>query len=237
MGVHGASAITSVTAQNPSTVLAQEAVSTHLLSAQIQATRNAFPVGAVKTGMLSNAALVTTVAHHLRDLPATPWVCDPVFIATSGAALLDDDGYAALVDALPLATLTTPNVPEASRLTNTSIDSVDTMWAAARAFTRRFGGGVLIKGGHAPWNPDALDVYVGPEGEHAFRAARLPDRNVHGTGCALSAAIAARLCLGSDLLNAIEHAKSFLWRAIESAYPIGKSAHLALALDFSESVD
>lgn len=231
LGVHGTCAITSVTAQGRGGVVSREALNPGIVDEQIETVLQTFSVGAIKTGMLATVEIVDVVAKHIRRNPSIPWVCDPVFRASSGATLLEDSGFDHLRSALHLATLTTPNVPEASRLTDREIDSMESMRSAGLAFVERFGGAVLIKGGHAHWNPEAVDLLVTTQGTREVRAARVGQRDVHGTGCALSAAIAARLSHGDGLDAAVDLAKIFLWKGIQNAYSIAGSSHLALALD------
>ena len=231
LGVHGTCAITSVTAQGLGGVVSSESLCPEIVGEQIDTVLRTFPIGAIKTGMLATVEIVERVVECIRRSPGVPWVCDPLFRASSGATLLEDSGFDHLRNALHLATLTTPNVSEASRLTGVEIDSMESMRSAGLIFVQRFGGAVLIKGGHAHWNSEAVDVLVTAQGTRELRAARVGQRDVHGTGCALSAAIAARLSHGDALDASIDCAKGILWKGIQNAYSIAGSPHLALALD------
>ncbi len=220
-GVYGMTAIAALTAQNTQGVTAVHVVPPDFVRAQIDAVVSDIGCDAVKTGMLATAAIVATVAsavraHRLRNL-----VVDPVMLAHGGAALLDDAGRAALLaELLPLASLVTPNIPEAEVLTAMRIDSVLAMHEAARALLKTGVRACLIKGGHLQ-GPQAIDVfYEGNTGLELNRP-RLDTIHTHGTGCQLSAAIAANLALGLDLRSAVERAKLFITTAIEHGLAIG----------------
>ncbi len=231
LGCFGTSAITCVTAQNPDAVRGIEALSPEIVQRQIDAVCDGFPVVAVKTGMLYSAELVARVAAVLgaRRLPAL--VVDPVMIATSGGRLLKDDAVAALrSDLLPLATVTTPNIPEAETLTGMAIASVEQMEAAARAVYDRFGCACVVKGGHLDSARGAALVDVLYDGAvcHRFAQTRLPAVETHGTGCTFAAACAAGLAHGRTLPDAVKAAQAFVAHALAAPFRAGKHTPLGI---------
>jgi hydroxymethylpyrimidine/phosphomethylpyrimidine kinase len=222
LGVFGASAVTAVTAQNTRAVAAVEPVSPDMVAAQIATVLDDLRVGAVKIGMLACADIVRAVAGVLSGR-SVPIVLDPVMVAKSGDSLLDRDAVAALAQELrSLATLVTPNLPEAARLLGR--DPAATVAAAevqGRAVLDLGPGAVLMKGGHAR-GPECTDLLVRPGVDtRPFSAPRLATRNTHGTGCTLSAAITAKLALGCGLEEAVGTGLRFLRDALGSAYPLG----------------
>ncbi len=220
-GVYGMSAITALTAQNTRGVIGIHAVPADFVRKQIDAVVSDIGVDACKTGMLPTGDIVSAVAAAVREHRITPLVVDPVMMAGSGAALCDDDARAALLHALvPLATLVTPNLGEATALTGVAIRSVADMRAAARALIERGARAVLVKGGHLEGG-DAIDIFDDGHDVRELRAARLQTPHTHGTGCQLSAAITAGLALGLPLLAAVERAKQFITAAIRDGLAIG----------------
>lgn len=227
-GVHGCSAITALTAQNPHGVRAIQATEPAILRAQLEAVAEDFALGAVKTGMLLNEHLIAVVADFRQALPAVPWVVDPVMIATSGARLLAPEAIARLSEKLlPFATLITPNIPEAVALLNETVPPADCveMRALAERLADHLGVSVLLKGGHFAQAP-ALDILVQPgcapiEFTEATIQAPL---TTHGTGCALSSAIAANLALGHPLLQAIREAKRYIVHLLSATHLAGRAA-------------
>ncbi|HSL83727.1 MAG TPA: bifunctional hydroxymethylpyrimidine kinase/phosphomethylpyrimidine kinase, partial [Thermoanaerobaculia bacterium] len=227
-GAYGMSAVTAVTAQNTRAVTAVHELPPEVVAAQIDAVFDDLGVDGVKIGMLASAPVVRAVAgvlarraSRLRD-GRLPVVLDPVMVAKSGAALLADDAVAALVEELlPLATLVTPNLPEAERMTGLPVGGDGERLTAARALAAR-GPAVLLKGGHGD-GEEVVDLLVEPgEAEpRRFRHPRLRTRATHGTGCTLSAAIAARLARGEALAEAVEGAIDYLQGAMAAAYPLG----------------
>ncbi len=218
-GVYGMSVITAVTAQNTCEVTAVEEVSPELVAAQIDAVLTDVGADAIKIGMLSSAEIVRAVASRLAAHRPRHVVLDPVMVAKSGAALLRDDAVAALRDELlPLATLVTPNLPEAERLTGLPVGE-DDLEHAARALAER-GPAVLIKGGHGRGD-EVLDLLLDAGGWRRFSHPRLATTSTHGTGCTLSSAIAARLAAGEELRPAVGGAIDYLHGAIAAAFPIG----------------
>ena len=220
-GAYGMSVVTAVTAQNTVAVTAVHQVPPAIVRAQLAAVLEDLGVDAVKVGMLGDAATVEVVAEGLAAVDA-PIVVDPVMVAKSGDPLLAPDAVAALARRLlPLATLITPNLPEAARLAGREVDDEPSRLVAARALAER-GCAVLVKGGHGGGD-EVVDLLVLSGGEtHRFVHPRLPTRATHGTGCTLSSAIAARLGHGEALVDAVAGGIEYLQAAMRGAYPLGK---------------
>ncbi len=212
LGGFACTAITAITAQNTRGVVAWRAVAPALLAAQIEAVLSDLPVAALKTGLLPGAAAVRAVARALRAHPRRPLVIDPVIGSTSGTRFLDAAGLRALRTHLfPLAALITPNWPEAAALTGLPVSTPAEAEAAARRLADGAGCAVLLKGGHSADAARCVDLLVFPDGGlRRFSGARIRTSNTHGTGCALSAAIAARLAAGDGLAEAVAAAREFL---------------------------
>jgi len=225
-GVHGASVVTALTAQDTRGVRAVMGVPPELVAQQLAAVRDDLDVRAAKTGMLLGAAVVEVVADALRARPVPALVVDPVLRATSGDALLDPDALDVLrARLLPIATLVTPNLDEAEALTRRRVDGPAAMRDAARALVDELGAGAaLVKGGHLAG--PALDVLYDGRTLHELSAARVAGGAVRGTGCALSAAVTAGLALGHDLPTAVDAAKRWVSAAIAGAEPLGRGARL-----------
>lgn len=220
LGVFGMSAITAITAQNTVAVTAVFELPTDLIAAQIDAVVTDIGVDAAKTGMLSSAEIIRTVAGKVREHGISTLVVDPVMVATSGDRLLRADAVEALrMELLPLATVATPNLPEAEVLTGLTITSLEQMREAARQIVGLGAGSVIVKGGHL--EGDAIDIFY--DGTHFLElpARRISTTSTHGTGCTLASAIAALLATGEPLEAAISGAKAYVTAAIERAYPIG----------------
>lgn len=217
LGVYGASAITALTAQNTRGVDAVGAVAPALVAAQIEAVLADLDVGAVKIGMLPDAATVDIVVGAL-DGYSGPVVVDPVMVAKSGDVLSDAGAVAAIRDRLvPRATLLTPNLPEAGRLLDCPAAGDEArMEAQGRALRELGAGAVLMKGGHAA-GPVCTDLLVTAEQVIRLNAPRQATGNTHGTGCTLSSAIAAGLARGDALSNAVARAHAYLQQAIGAA--------------------
>lgn len=220
LGVYGASVITAITAQNTRTVSAVEGVYPAMVAAQIDAVFGDLDVRAVKIGMVGGADVITVVADRLRRaLQAQPVavVLDPVMVAKSGDALLPDAAVQALRDQLlPLATVLTPNLPEAARLLGTApAQTAEQMAEQGEALRRLGAASVLMKGGHAE-GATCTDLLIGAQSLR-LSAPRQHTRNTHGTGCSLSSAIAAGLAQGLSLPDAISRAHGWLQGAIAHA--------------------
>jgi hydroxymethylpyrimidine/phosphomethylpyrimidine kinase len=217
LGVYGASVITAVTAQNTLAVTAIQKIDTDVIGAQIDAVLNDLSVNAIKIGMLSSPEIIQTVADHLQGFDG-PVVLDPVMVAKSGDALLQADAISALIEALlPLATILTPNLPEAARLLGQAeISDPNRMQSQGKALMGLGAKAVLMKGGHAKGDV-CTDILILPSHSISLTAPRLPTTNTHGTGCTLSSAIAAHLALGKGLESAVRDAHTYLQGAIANA--------------------
>jgi hydroxymethylpyrimidine/phosphomethylpyrimidine kinase len=220
LGVYGTSALTAVTAQNTLGVFGVQEISPELVAAQIDAVVADIGADATKTGMLASAPIIAAVADRVRAHNLPNLVVDPVMIAKSGDRLLRADAVAALRELLlPLASLVTPNIPEAETLVGRELTSDEDLRDAARAITDLGARAVLVKGGHRPGDADDL-LYDGHSFQ-TFHAPRIKTPHTHGTGCTLSAAIAAHLAKGLSLEDAVGAAKQLLTGALAAAYPIG----------------
>jgi hydroxymethylpyrimidine/phosphomethylpyrimidine kinase len=222
LGVYGASAITALTAQNTRGVRGIFEVPADFVVAQIDAVMSDLDVRAAKTGMLANGAIVSAVARALDACPAVPLVCDPVMVATSGDVLLAPDAVAAYKDQLiPRATLITPNLPEAARLLEAlPAATLSEMEEQARALLKLGSSAVLLKGGHATGGV-AIDILAWKGRLERLEAPRIETPHTHGTGCTLSAAVAALLARGAGLEEAVRGAKTFVWRALAAGAGLG----------------
>lgn len=222
MGVHGTVALTSVTAQNTYEVRAIHDIPPHVVYEQIIAIAIDMGIDAGKTGMLSNAEIVDTVARAVEDV-GFPLVVDPVMIAKSGAKLLRDEAVEMLVKRLlPLAKIVTPNAPEASRIAGVEVKDLDSARIAAKKIVDETGvEAAVVKGGHLTSNT-AIDVMYWNNQFYVFESERVPDGCTHGTGCSFSAAIAAELAKGSNVYDAVREAKRFITTAISYGLKIGK---------------
>lgn len=237
-GVHGCSAVTALTAQNPMGVSAIQAAAPGILRAQLERVGEAFELGAVKTGMLVNADLIAVVTDwFVRSQSRPPLVVDPVMVATSGSRLIDAEAVSALLDLAAHATLITPNIPEAEALSGCAIGTVAAMADAAVALRRRTGAAaVLLKGGHLAATP-STDVLCDADGVWTITAPAIPHpATTHGTGCTLASAIAANLACGTSLHEAVRRAKAYLCGALAGARPAGTAAVFALPV-FPEAAD
>jgi len=220
--VHGASAITAVTAQNTVEVTSYVALEPAMVAAQIDAVASDMTVAAAKTGMLANQGIIAAVAdaiarHHLPFL-----VVDPVMVAKSGDRLLDDDAVHALrATLLRLARVVTPNIPEAEVLTGMAIGSREAMREAAHRLSAMGCRAVLLKGGHLT-GEDVVDILLEDGRLHEFSGPRITGPHTHGTGCAMAAAVAAGLARGADLVTAVGDAKAYVAGAMRHGLIIGR---------------
>ena len=233
--LYAETAITAITAQNTLGVTAVQNISPDIVAAQIDAVFDDIRPSAVKIGMVSSAEIIEVIADRLSAWNATNVVVDPVMVATSGARLIAEDAAEALTRRLfPLATVITPNIPEAMALLDYKVDSERTQQNAAMLLTRRFGCASLVKGGHLV--NEANDVLAEPaplddEGNHLgdplttwFRHKRIETDNTHGTGCTLSSAIACALAQGMDLADAVNGGKAYLTGALAAGLNMGKGS-------------
>ncbi len=221
-GVFAASVLTAVTAQNTQEVAMSFDLPETLVAQQIDAVVEDLDVRAVKTGMLSASSIIHSVAQRVADHQLQPFVVDPVMVSKSGFKLLKDEAIESLkTELLPLATLVTPNVHEASLLADLEILSMDDVRAAAEAILDEGPDAVLVKGGHLKEDPDAVDILYDGKTFREFRTARIDTKNTHGTGCTLASAIAANLAHGRNLTVAVDRAKRYLTGALQHSLDIG----------------
>ena len=222
-GVFATCAVTALTAQNTTGVTDILESTPHFLAEQLDAVFTDIAPDAVKIGMVSSAALIAVIAEKLRRYGAQRVVVDPVMVATSGAKLLRDDAIQALTSQLlPLATVLTPNIPEAEILSGLTITDAAGMEAAARTISQRYGCAVLCKGGHQI--NDADDLLWRSGCGKWFRGKRIANPNTHGTGCTLSSAIAANLAKGYDLDQSVERAKAYISGALAAMLDLGRGS-------------
>jgi len=222
-GLHGLSVITAITAQNTQAVQSIYPVPIKQLNAQLEAVFSDFPIAAVKIGMLGNSASVLAIANCLRKHLIRQIVLDPVMVASSGARLLNQRALSALKQELiPLAEVFTPNLPEAGALLRTAILSKEAIQKAGAELLSWGPRAVLIKGGHS--HMDQLsDYYADDETHFTMRHRRLPFE-AHGTGCTLSAAIAANLAQNHSRATAVRKAVTYVQNTLRHAYRPGKGA-------------
>jgi hydroxymethylpyrimidine/phosphomethylpyrimidine kinase len=222
LGVWGTSAVTSVTVQNTVGVTDVSDVPPAVVAAQIRAVASDVGLDAAKTGMLSSAEIVEAVASEIERNAIPNVVVDPVFVSKHGDALLREDAVQALRTLiLPLATLVTPNLPEAEGLSGLAVREREEMAAAAEAILALGPRAVLIKGGHLK-GEDADDLLASADGMSWIGGDRIDTPHTHGTGCTLSAAIAGFLARGWSLEPAVREAKAFVTEAIRHALPLGR---------------
>ncbi len=226
LGVHGTTAVTCVTAQNPAGVRAIECCRPEMVRRQIAAVFDAFRTAAVKTGMLHSAEIIRVVAAYFRTR-RVPLVVDPVMVATSGARLLKPDALEVLMrELLPLATLVMPNLDEASVLTGRKLRSLEDLRSATRELHQRLGCAVLVKGGHLPAMKVAADFFNDGRNELLLTAPFIHGVRTHGTGCTYSAAVTAHLARGLELTAAVAAAKEHVTQAIASSRVVAGNAVL-----------
>ncbi|HXJ80208.1 MAG TPA: bifunctional hydroxymethylpyrimidine kinase/phosphomethylpyrimidine kinase [Candidatus Methylomirabilis sp.] len=219
--VFGLSVITAVTAQNSIGVQGVEDLPPTFVAQQLRSVLSDFGADAAKCGMLSTAPIIEAVAAVLREYPVEKLVVDPVMVAKSGDALLQPDARRALIEAiLPLALVVTPNLPEAAVLADMHVETRADMEEAARRIRALGPRYVLVKGGHL--KGDALDLLWNGREFTPFTTPRVDSPNTHGTGCTLSAAIAASLARGQALGDAIRDAKAYVTSAIREGFALGR---------------
>ena len=222
-GVFAMSAITALTAQNPTGVTDILEATPQFLGEELDAIFTDIFPDAVKIGMVSSSGLIAVIADKLRQYGAKHIVVDPVMVATSGAKLLRDDAIAVLEEQLlPLAAVLTPNIPEAEILSGMTIRNAADMELAARTISERYGCAVLCKGGHQI--NDADDLLWRDGAGKWFRGRRINNPNTHGTGCTLSSAIASNLAKGYDLDASVERAKAYISGALAAMLDLGKGS-------------
>jgi hydroxymethylpyrimidine/phosphomethylpyrimidine kinase len=223
LGVFGMSAITAITAQNTLGVQGVYPLEPQAIEQQIDSVLSDIGADSVKTGMLFSAEIISVVARKLAQYGPIPTVVDPVMIAKGGAPLLRPEAVEAMrLELFPLATVVTPNIPEACALLNLrGIETLDGMLEAARMLHRLGPKHVFLKGGHLS-EGDAVDVLFDGESTILFRSPRIPTKHTHGTGCTTASAIAAGLAKGLGVKEAAAEAKRFITAAIQSAIPLGQ---------------
>jgi hydroxymethylpyrimidine/phosphomethylpyrimidine kinase len=221
--VHGTSALTCVTAQNTLGVTRVDALPAKAVVMQMEAVMQDIVVDAAKTGMLLNKSIIAAVAQKVLGLGITNLVVDPVMVSRTGAQLIDDDAIATLKTKLiPHATVLTPNRYEAQILSGIEITTLDDMKLAARRIAGLGVQNVLVKGGGMAGDLRGVDVWFDGTQVEILATATIDTTNTHGTGCTLSAAIAANLALGRDPRSATQHAKAYVTNALRHALDIGQ---------------
>ena len=225
-GIFAMSAITALTAQNTTGVTAIMEVKPEFLKEQIKAVVTDIFPDAVKTGMVSSSALIKVISDSIKEYGLKNIVVDPVMVATSGAKLITDEAIETLKkELLPLATVITPNIPEAEVLFASKIQNESDMERAAKEISSKFGCAVLLKGGHSlnDANDYLFDAKNGNDGIW-FYGKKINNPNTHGTGCTLSSAIAANLAKGQKLSDAVRNAKTYISGALEAMLDLGKGS-------------
>jgi len=219
LGVYGASVITAITAQNLEGVTGIQAIDPDMVKKQLVAVMEGFPVKGAKTGMLFSKEIVETIASVWKQYRFVPLVIDPVFAATSGSTLIQDDAIMALTEKLfPLATVITPNMPEAEFLTGDAIKDLDDLQKAAERLYFMYRTPILVKGGHL--QNVAADVLVDSKGLEVYQRDMIPGVNNHGSGCTFAAAIVAELAKGAGLKDAVSRAKDYLFRGLQAGHSL-----------------
>lgn len=226
LGVFGTSAITALTCQNTTGVSAVQAVDPRIVRGQILDVLSDFPVASLKTGMLFSREIIESVGEIFQREPrasSIPRVVDPVMVATSGARLLQKEAEDAMIEFLSLATLITPNIPEAELiLGGVRIENEDQLEDAAKAMYKKTKVAVLLKGGHLkPDSQSVVDLYYDGTEIERFVSSRIHHGNTHGTGCTLSSAIASYLAKGASLSEAVRRGREYLHGAIVHAPNLG----------------
>jgi hydroxymethylpyrimidine/phosphomethylpyrimidine kinase len=226
---HGLTAVTCVVSETANIVRAVHPIPVDMVRDQLSLLLESFPIAAIKTGMLYSAGHVAMVAELLREHRHIPLVIDPVMIASTGAPLLEPAAMTAYHELLlPLATLITPNLPEAEALLGSPIPDLAALEPAARQLAKIYQTAILLKGGHLD-GPDCVDLLLAHGQAYPFTAPRIPVTGSHGTGCTLSAAITAAIASGVGLPAAVKTAKDYLGKTLLHSYrfqhPGGQTIH------------
>ncbi len=222
-GGYAMSAITALTAQNTTGVTDIMEVTPDFLEKQIDAVFEDIRPDAVKIGMVSSSGLIKVIAQRLRHYGAENIVVDPVMVATSGSKLLQTDAVVTLKnELLPIATVITPNIPEAEILSGMEIHNKEDMITAVKIISKNCGGAVLLKGGHSI--NDANDLLYADGKYRWFAGKRINNPNTHGTGCTFSSAIASNLAKGFTLEESILRAKEYISGALAAMLDLGKGS-------------
>lgn len=221
LGGYAATAITALTAQNTLGVFAIHDVPENFIASQIKLVLDDIGADVLKTGMLNKESVINVVADTISKYPHIPLVLDPVMFAKGGAALLEQAALSTLKSRLiPLATIITPNIPEAEYLANMEIKTVDDMCRAADKILKLGCKAVLLKGGHLD-SEIVTDLLLMPKGETIFKQPRIISKNTHGTGCTLASAIATGIAKKLSLIDAVSRARSYVFEAIKTAPNLG----------------
>ena len=227
LGVHGVSAITCFTAQNPKGIRGIQLAEPKIVRQQMEAVFAELRPAAAKTGMLCSAEIIRAVVKFFQDGKRPPLVVDPVMVATSGDRLIALAAVKVLErELLPQAALVTPNLDEAGILVGRQLATVEDLRGAAREIQARFGCAALVKGGHLPGMREAVDIFNDGQTELLLVAPFIRGMKTHGTGCTYSAAIAGHLALGCDLIQAVRLAKEYITQAI--AQSVNVAGHTVL---------
>ena len=222
LGAYAATAITALTAQDTTGVHAIHPVPAAFITAQLDCVLADIGADAIKSGMLGDDATIAAVAAAIQAHPAIPYVLDPVMVAKGGARLLPEDAVASLRRRLlPLATVATPNIPEAELLTGRAIRTVADMRDAARALLAEGAAAILLKGGHLD-GPDAIDILATGASIESFASPRIDTRHTHGTGCTLASAVATGLAQHLSLRDSVLRARAYVHAAIAAAPGFGR---------------
>lgn len=216
--IHGLTAVTCIVSETANIVRAVHPVPLEIVIDQVELMFDAFPIAALKTGMLLSTPYIEAMARIFSERKPASLVVDPVMIASTGDALLDPAAIGTYKEQLfPLARVITPNLPEAEALLGEKIPDAASLEPAARKLSSLYKTNVLLKGGHLD-SPDCLDLLIENGNIHRFTTPRLDVRGSHGTGCTLSSAIAARLALGDTLPEAVASAKDYLTATLRTSY-------------------
>lgn len=222
-GVFAMTAVTALTAQNTTGVRSILESAPEFLKDQIDAVFEDIRPDSVKIGMVASKELIKTIAERLKFYKAQNIVVDPVMVATSGARLLQEDAISTLIEyLLPIATVVTPNIPEAEILSGMEIHNKDDMITAAEKISSGYSCAVLLKGGHSV--NDANDLLYSDGKFRWFEGKRIDNPNTHGTGCTLSSAIASNLAKGYDLEASVKRAKNYISGALSAMLDLGKGS-------------
>lgn len=222
-GVYAMSAITALTAQNTTGVSDIMEVTPEFLEKQLDCVFEDIMPDAIKTGMVASGELIKVIAEKIKCYHGKNLVVDPVMVATSGSKLISDDAIGTLKnELLPLATVITPNIPEAEVITGMQVKTEEDMIFAAKRISEQYGCAVLCKGGHQI--NDANDLLYRQGDYKWFRGKRIHNPNTHGTGCTLSSAIASNLAKGETLDEAVLHAKNYISGALSAMLDLGKGS-------------
>lgn len=217
-GTHGLTAVTCVVAETPAKVRSIHPIPPAILQDQLEVLLEAYPIGAVKTGMLYSKAHIVAVTELLSD-KNIPLVVDPVMVATSGTSLLDKNAIESYhTRLLPLATLITPNMPEAEVLLEKPVRTIADLEPSAKELSEKYGCSILLKGGHLEEGNECIDVLWHESKSYHYASPRIEIGCTHGTGCTLSAAITAQLAHGANMEDAVSAAKQWVHGAIANSF-------------------